>query len=346
MGEGELPVRERGRRSPVHLHGHVAVAWIAFFAVLLFTYIVAPNFFSTSSIFNVLRQAGILGIVTLGQGLVLLVAGVDLSVGATMAASLVLLAELSQGGGGSVPLALIAVLALGAAIGALNGGLITQRNVPPFVATLGMAAVVEGSRLAYTGGIPSGNIPEVLRPLGLGGFGPVPYGFMLWAVLAIVLWFVATRTTYGRKIYATGSSEEVSRRAGIKVGVITFSAYVVGGLLASIAGLVLSAYVGYVDPSVGAGYTLDSVAAAVVGGVAFTGGKGTVRGMAIGVLFITALLNLVIALDIDPNLQFVVRGVVIIVAISYFTLFGSSEGVARRPRWFDLGRVRTGHKGG
>jgi ribose transport system permease protein len=344
--EQKPPLPEKARSLPLALGVQPVVPWAAFLVLVIVTYFFAPSFFSSSSIFNVLRLAAILGIVTLGQGLVLLVAGVDLSVGATMAASLVLLAEVGRAGGGSVLTALFAVLVLGAVIGALNGSLVTLRKVPPFIATLGMAAVVEGGRLAYTGGIPSGNIPEVLRPLGLRGFGPLPYAFILWAGLAIVLWFALTRTTYGRKLYATGSSEEVARRSGIKVGLITFSAYVLGGLLASIASLILSAYVGYIDPSVGAGYTLDSVAAAVVGGVAFTGGKGTVRGMAIGALFITALLNLVIVLDVDPNLQFVVRGVVIILAVAYMALSDSGEDFDRPTRWFEFGRLNVGQKGG
>lgn len=281
------------------------------------------NFYSVDNVSNVLRQAGILGIVTLGQALVLLVGGVDLSVGATMSASLVLVAELSRPG--ELPLGLTAavVLGMGIAVGVINGFLCAIRNVPPFIATLAMTAVIGGAQLAYTKGVPAGSIPANLRPLGLGSLGGIPYPALLWITLAALLAFLTRRTIAGRQLYATGTSVAVAVRAGVRTRLLTMAAYIGSGLLAATAGIVLSAYVGYVDPGIGTGYDLDSISAAVVGGVAFTGGKGGVVGACAGVLFLTILLNLVILAGIDPNVQLVVRGALVIAAMTVLAIRSS-----------------------
>ena len=275
-----------------------------------------PAFFQSGNISNVLLQAGILGVVTLGQTMVLLVAGIDLSVAAVMSASLVVIASLSRVGGLSLMWIVLAALALGVLVGLVNGLLVAYKGVAPFITTLGMAAVVGGAQLAYTKGSPAGTVPDSLRPLGLDGVGLVPYAAMVWLGVAVLLWALLRLTTFGRHLYATGTSPKVAARAGVRVRLVTLSTYVACGLLAAAAGVILSAYVGYVDPGVGLGYDLDSIAAAVVGGVAFTGGRGGVVGACAGVLLLTVLLNLVILAGVDPNMQLVVRGVVIVIALA------------------------------
>jgi ribose/xylose/arabinose/galactoside ABC-type transport system permease subunit len=308
-------LRERAG-SGVHYYG--LIASVAGMAVLI--QLVAPHFYNSDNLFDVLRQAAILGIVTLGQALVLLVAGIDLSVGAVMSASLILLAELSGRHDLPVFVAVLGVLAMGATVGLANGALVTVRGLPPFVATLGMAVVLQGAQLAYTRGVPGGSIPGGLRPLGLSGFGVIPYAFLLCAALAALAWVLLNRTVYGRQVYATGTNAIAARLAGVPTRRVVLSTFIACSLLAATAGTVLSAYVGYVDEYVGTGFDLDSIAAAVVGGVAFTGGKGGVGGAILGVLFVTVLLNLVVLLGVDPNLRLVVRGAVIVGAVAFFAL--------------------------
>jgi ribose/xylose/arabinose/galactoside ABC-type transport system permease subunit len=292
------------------------VVLVASAALLVVAAVAVPGFYSEQNVFNVFRQAAILGIVTLGQLLVMLVGGIDLSVGAVIGVSAVVLAEVggSTGEGPVLP-AILGVLLLGVAVGLVNGVLITLRSVPPFVATLGMSVLLLGARLAYTNGVPSGEIPKTLRPLGLSGIGVVPHALVLWAVLAVLVWLLTTRTTYGRRLYATGTNLQAARLAGIRVRTVVLSTYVLCSVLAACAGLVFSSYVGYVDRYIGQGIDLDSIAAAVVGGVAFSGGKGGVGGTVLGVFLITILLDFVILLGVDPNLQLVVRGAVIVVAV-------------------------------
>lgn len=290
-----------------------------------------PSFYRSENLTNVLRQAGILGVVTLGQTLVLLVAGVDLSVGAVMSGTLIAVAALSRSGSVPLTLVLLVVLVLGLLVGCVNGLLIAYRRVPPFVATLGMTAVVAGGQLAYTKGVPAGTIPQHLRPLGLGGIGIIPYAALLWLALTGALLVLLRGTVYGRQLYAVGTAAQVAARAGAHVRLITLSAYVGCSILAAAAGIVLSAYVGYVDPGVGSGYDLDSISAAVVGGVAFSGGRGGVIGAAMGVLFLTALLNLVILAGVNPNVQLIVRGGVVIVAMAVLALRSASNPTERKP---------------
>ncbi len=209
-------------------------------------------------------------------------------------------------------------LALGASVGAANGLLVSLRDVPPFAATLGMLAVIQGAILVYTKGIPAGNIPTSLRPVALSGVGIVPYSLIICLGIAALLMFALRRGTYGRKIYAVGRSPEVARRAGISTTYVRVSAYVACGVLAAAAGIILSAYVGYVDPEIGGNYNLESIAAAVLGGVAFTGGEGGVTGALAGSLFLLALLNVATISSLNPFTQLIVQGVVMLIAVFLF----------------------------
>lgn len=275
-----------------------------------------PSFFQNQNLTNVLRAAAILGLVTLGQTFVLLVGGIDLSVGAVMSFGLVLLADVSRNYDTAV--AVIVVLTMSLLVGSINGVLVTLRAVPPFVATLGMSIVVAGASLAYTKGVPAGDIPASLRPLGTQGVAGIPYAFVLWIAVAASVWFVLRKTRFGYHVYATGTSVRGARLAGIRTTKVTFLCYVLGSFLAAVGGIVLSAYAGYIDEYIGTGYDLDSIAAAIIGGVSFAGGEGSVLGVVAGVLFVTVLLNLVILAGLDPNLQLVVRGTILILAVAVF----------------------------
>lgn len=236
-----------------------------------------------------------------------------------MDATLIVIAELNRNQDRLV-LSLLLCLALGAAVGLVNGLLVSYRNVPPFAATLGMLAVIEGGILVYTKGVPAGQIPSSLRPVALSGVGIVPYSLLICLGVAALLTFVLRRGTYGRKIYAVGRSPEVARRAAISTTTIRVSAYVACSVLAATAGIILSAYVGYVDPKIGGNYNLESIAAAVLGGVAFTGGQGGALGALAGAVFLLGLLNVVTLSSLNPFMQLIVQGVVMLVAVSAFQL--------------------------
>ncbi len=276
-----------------------------------------PGFYSPENVTNLLRQTSILGIVALGQTVVLLVSGVDLSVGAVIGLTVMTVPEFTHASDALIPMAVVVVMVLAAAVGLTNGLLITKRSVPPFAATLGMGVLVEGARLAYTHGYPSATIPPGIRPLGLITFGPFPLVFVIFLALAFALWFALSRTTYGRRVYAIGLSPKVARLAGVNVDRVVISVYVLCSLTAAVAGLVLTGWIGYVDKYVGRDFAFDSITVAVVGGTSFAGGQGGIIGSLFGALFLMLILNLVVLLGVDPNAQLVVKAIIVLVAV-YF----------------------------
>lgn len=315
----ETPLGQGGaaRRPWTHRRAAYAAPVVVALVVAGLLVVFEPNFYRLANLHLLMQQFAVLGLVTLGQLLVLLVAGIDLSVGAVMNASLIIIALMNQHHD-RLALSVAAAVGLGAAVGLVNGLFVSFRDVPPFAATLGTTAVVQGAILVYTKGVPAGNIPASLRPIALHGIGVVPWAFLLCLAIALVLLVVLRRGTYGRKIYAVGRSPEVAARVAISPTAIRVSAYVACSVLAALAGIVLSAYVGYVDPTIGGNYNLESIAAAVLGGVAFTGGEGGALGALAGAAFLLVLLNVVVLSSVSPFTQLIVQGVVMLVAVSIF----------------------------
>src|SRR2546428_2691059 len=289
--------------------------------------ILEPNFYRPANLHVLMQQYAVLGLVTLGQLLVLLVSGIDLSVGAVMNATLIIIALMNHYDEHLLLLSLVLCIVFGAAVGTTNGLLVSLRDVPPFAATLGMTAGVEGAILVYTKGIPAGNIPASLRPVALSGVGVVPYSLIICLGIAAAFVFVLKRGTFGRMIYAVGRSPEVARRVAISTTYVRLIAYLLCGVLAAFAGIILSAYVGYVDPKIGGDYNLESIAAAVLGGVAITGGEGGAIGALAGVLFLLVLLNVVTLSSLNPFTRLIVQGVVILVALSAFQVLKNRSAV-------------------
>lgn len=293
--------------------------YVALVVVLLIAALIAPAFYKPLNLYNVIRQSAALGVASVGQTFVVLGAGIDLSVGAVMGLAVVLIADISGGNDSLVPLATLITLMAAALVGLLNGFLVTKRNVPPIVATLGVGILVEGARLAYTRATPSGGVPPIIRFFGKGQVGPIPTAIIVLAVFAGLGGFVLHRTSYGRKLYAAGGNREAARLSGIPVDRILVVSYVICSVLAGVAGLLVGGYIGYVDRYLGRGFELDSIAAVIVGGAAFMGGRGNLRGTIAGVLFLTILLNIVLILNLNVQLQLVVKGLAIIGAVALYS---------------------------
>jgi ribose/xylose/arabinose/galactoside ABC-type transport system permease subunit len=298
--------------------------YLAVLLVLIATAIVQPAFFALGNIQNVLKQAATLGIVAVGQTFVILGCGIDLSVGGVMGLATIIVADLSQGGNGALPIFIGLCLLMGGLVGLANGLLITKRNVPPFVATLGMFITIEGARQAYTKGVPSGAIPPFLRVLGGQSSAGIPNSVILLVLIVVAASVLLYRTSFGRSLYATGGNREVARLSGIRVDRIIIGTYIISATLAAVAGLVLGGYIGYVDRYLGRGFDLDSVAAVVVGGTIFAGGKGGLGGTLAGMLLITILYNLVLMLNLSVQYQLAVKGVVIIAAVALYSFRSKS----------------------
>ena len=298
--------------------------YIALAILLLFAAVLTPRIYAVDTIAIVMRQAAQLGIVAIGQTLVLLVAGLDLSVGGIFIMTSVVVAEVGAGRNEMIIPAILVALALGALVGLGNGLLVTKRRVPPFVATLGMLVLVKGATQAYTRGVPGGFVPEALGIVNQSWF-VLSIPLALWLGLNAVFIFILRGTTFGRRVYAVGSNIEAARLSGIPVDRIRIAVYVLGSLFAVVSGVVLTGYVLYVDRFIGSGLDLDSIAAAVVGGTAFIGGRGGLLGTIAGVLIIQILSTMVLLLGLDVEVQFIIKGLVILGAVTLYSVANVEE---------------------
>jgi ribose/xylose/arabinose/galactoside ABC-type transport system permease subunit len=286
-------------------------------ALIAVTGILSPSFLAANNISNMLLQAAPLGIVVIGQVLVILVRGLDLSVASVMATAAVVATSFSGQDSDALPVFLVAML-IGLLTGLVNGLLITKRNVSPFLATLATMTLLQGLRFAYTQGAPSGNVPPIYRVLGSQTFFGVPYNLMILIVLAAVFSVLLNKSTYGRRVYLTGGNPVMSRLVGINSDRITIASYVISGGLAALAGLIYSGFVGIVDNWVGRGFELDSIVAAVMGGVALSGGRGSIMGGLFGAAILVVVFNAVLMIGMPIEFQIIIKGVVIIVAAAFY----------------------------
>ena len=293
--------------------------YIALMLLLIVAAVVTPNLFEKETLAVMFRQCAQLGIIAIGQTMVMLVAGLDLSVGGVIVMTSMVVAEVSNGRNEMIPAAIVVALIIGMLIGLGNGLLVTKRKVPPLVATLVMLFLVQGAQQAFTRGVPSGFVPEALGIVNQSwGFLSIP--LLIWIGLNAVFLVILKGTTYGRRIYATGSNPEAARLTGIPVNLIKISVYVLASGLAVISGVVLTGYVGYVDRFIATGLDLDSIAAAVVGGTAFFGGRGGLLGTIAGVLIIQVLSTMVVLIGLDIETQFIIKGLVILAAVTLYGL--------------------------
>ncbi|MBW2056841.1 MAG: ABC transporter permease [Deltaproteobacteria bacterium] len=295
-------------------------AYVILAFLIIISGVVQPIFFDPRNIFNVLLRAAPLGIVTVGQFIVILGGGFDLSV-ASLMATVNIIAAAGMFGRDELclPISLLC-LGVGALVGTINGVLITKRGIPPFIMTLGMMILLQGIRFVWTKGAPFGTIPPMLRFIGKGRIWIVPTPVIVFGLVAAAAAVVLYGTTYGRQLYATGGNPRATKLAGINVDRVVTMSYVISGFLAALAGLVLTGYLGLADNWAGKGYELGSIAAVVVGGASLGGGKGTIGGTVAGVLIMSILTNMVLLLNFDVELGMIVEGIVLITAVSFYSL--------------------------
>jgi ribose transport system permease protein len=291
------------------------VAALTAAAVLVAIAVFAPAMLSGRSVQNMLIQLGPLGIVAIGQCLVILVRGLDLSVASVMASAAVIAASFGPSPA-VVPLAITLIIFVSGAVGLVNGLLVTKRKLEPFLVTLATMIVVQGVRSAVTEGAPLGDTPDFIRFMGRGIVGGVPANAILLLAVAIAVAFVLRKTVFGRKIYIVGSNERAAYLSGIDPDGIKIACYMGCSILAGLAGMVLAGYLDQVDNWVGRGYELDSIVAAVLGGVALTGGVGGAIGALSGAVILVLLSNFILHLGIAVEFQMIMKGLVVVGAVA------------------------------
>lgn len=293
-----------------HIMIVVMVAIIAFFAYR------SARFATPDNLMTILVAAAPFALIALGQTLVILTGGIDLSVGSVIAASAMAAAWSAKNMGDNPLYPLGAAVLAGLVAGAINGLVVSRLNVPPFIATLGMLTLASGVAYVIGNGAPINGLPSsygVFANTSVGGI-TIPVLLMIVAILAFA--FIMRRTAYGLRVYALGGNRLAAEIAGVRSKGILFSVYVISGLLAGLSGLMLSSRVITGAPNLGQGYELDAIAAVVIGGASLMGGRGTVWGTAIGLLLIQTINNGLDLLLVPAYWQNVIKGVIIVAAVA------------------------------
>jgi ribose/xylose/arabinose/galactoside ABC-type transport system permease subunit len=292
---------------------------LAFIALcVVFTFAVpwrdgTPVFLSQVNVLNVIRQVSVVGIMAVGMTFVILLGQIDLGVGSLLALTGMVAAIMQRADLGLVP-SILGSLTLGAATGLLVGGLVTKGGIPSFVATLGVLAAFRGATLLISGQ-PVLGLKEDFRFIGAGEVLGLPFPIVLFAIVVAIGVIVLRRTRFGRYIYAVGGNETAAKLSGINVEVIKLSAFVISGICTAVSALILTARLNSGQPLAGQGYELDVIAAVVVGGTSLSGGRGSVGGSVIGAMLIGVLSNGLTLLQVPPDWQPIVKGVIIVAAV-------------------------------
>ena len=284
-------------------------------AYAILVQIVNPIFFTMANINNLLRQTGFVFISGIGMTLVLISAGIDLSVGSVLALSCVTAGIFMVNMGLPIGIAIIMALLIGTIIGLVNGAIIVRFKTPPMIMTLGMMFMARGMVFVTTQGIPIFPMPRSFQAIEQNSILGVPTIVWLSAFLCILFHLILTRTTYGRAIYAIGGNAATAKLSGIPIGRITASVFAISGLMAAITGVMMGSRLGSAQPSIGTGHEMIVIAACIVGGTSTFGGRGTILGTAIGALFMNMLTNSMTLMRVDIYYQNLVVGAVLVFAV-------------------------------
>jgi ribose transport system permease protein len=298
--------------------------------------VLSDKFLTMDNGWNILRQISVNICISVGMTLIVLTAGIDLSVGSVLALCGAITAGLLKNGivwasedtfnGFTLMGALLAGILAGAVLGLFNGFVITKFSVPPFVATLAMLTIARGLTMLWTKGHPISNLGPDFAVIGTGWLLGIPVPVWIAGSVVLLAVFLTQQTRLGRYIYAIGGNENAAVLSGINITKIKLIVYSIGGALAAIGGIMVTSRLDSAQPNAGTGYELDAIAAVVIGGTSLSGGKGTVWGTVMGAIIIGVLNNGLVLLNVSPFWQQVVKGGVILLAVIIDRLGNKKEG--------------------
>lgn len=280
--------------------------------------LINDRFMTGSNILNILRQTSINSIIAAGMTFVIITGGIDLSVGATLALSGAVVAMLISLGYSPI-VAIVAALAVGGGIGFFNGIVIAKGKLQPFIVTLATMTVFRGITLVFTDGKPISagyeKNAEFLSSIGNGYFIGIPIPIIIMILVFIIGFYVLTQTTVGRYVYSLGGNEEATKLSGVNTDRIKIMVYTISGVLAALAGIIITARLSSAQPTAGSGYELDAIAAVVLGGTSLAGGVGSILGTVTGALIIGVLNNALNLMNVSSYYQLLAKGIVILIAV-------------------------------
>ena len=302
------------KRKKISLDFPWITAAIAMVVLVVALSLANPMFLSTSNLMSILRQAAVYVIMGLGMSFVMMTGGVDLSQGSLLALIGVISAYIVQNVG-SIPLAILVSVIVGAVIGSINGSIISCLNIPPFIATLASMYLCRGLTLVITQASPIVLTNEAFKWIGTGSLLGLPVPVYIFLIAAAAGQFILSSTATGRFILAVGSNQEAARLSGIKTRWNKCKAYILSGIMVSIAGIVYVSRLGAAQATAGQSYEMEAIAAAVLGGTSVMGGEGTVFGTVLGAIVVAIVRNAMVLLEISTYYQQIVTGAVILIAV-------------------------------
>ncbi len=298
---------------------------IALFMLCIVFGILSDKFFTVANGLNVMRQISVNICIAVGMTLIIITAGIDLSVGSVLALCGVVTAGLLKNGialpslnlfiGFSILGAILAGIIVGCLLGFFNGLVITKFKVPPFVATLAMLTIARGLTMLYTNGFPISSFGSSFTFIGGGWLMGLPVPVWIAAIIVVAAIIVTKKIKLGRYIFAIGGNENAAKLSGININRVKIIVYTIAGALAAVGGIIVTARLDSAQPNAGTSYELDAIAAVVIGGTSLSGGRGSIWGTVLGALIIGVLNNGLVLLDVSPFWQQVVKGGVILLAV-------------------------------
>jgi ribose/xylose/arabinose/galactoside ABC-type transport system permease subunit len=305
--------------------------------------LLSPLFFTAANLKNFISQASYNGILSVGMTFVILIGGIDLSVGSIVGFASILYGTLMHGNfftfmpneifiykGATVltpilplPFDIIFVLLIGGLLGFLNGVISSRFHIHSFIVSLCMMIFVRGLAVSYTNGQPLFGVPDSISYLAYGEPLGIPMPAIVWLIICIIAVWILKYTRFGRRIYAVGGDEEAARLSGIQPSLYQIFPLIVSGLLAAAVGIIMSGRMGCGDPKIGEGWQTDAIAAVVIGGASLSGGKGGIGGTIIGVLIMGLINNVMNLLEIDAYPQQMAKGIIIIAALAIQGVFSA-----------------------
>ena len=296
--------------------------WALLAAIVIITTVFAPGFLSKANLISMLNEAVVVGIIAVGMTYVIISDCFDLSSGAIMGICCVIAMRIGPHDFGSTALSLLVPIVLGALIGAVDGFIVGYLDLNGFIATLGMQYVVLGATLIYTQGTYTTlaqyttNYDNLYCRLGTASVGGIPLQVLIMIVLAVIAQLVLSYTNFGQYIRVSGENKQAATLSGVKVESVRLRCYVILGVCAAIAGLVLGSWVRQFEPQTGIGYEFEAITAVVLGGTSLAGGKGNIFNSIAGALIMVMIVNAMIMLDFSYNYQLMIRGLVLIIAVT------------------------------
>ncbi len=306
-------------RAFISRNGVTVLLYAIIFVLFMIGQIITPDYLEPTHIGAILRTASFIGFVAIGQTMVILTGGIDLSVGPLVTMGNVFICIMQQGKDTNNLWSFAAIILLGLAIGAINGMGISFLKIPPIVMTLAMGSLVTGFMLIISKGAPTGYASPLLHQIGVGYlFGSIPIVVVIWLLFSILTILLLTSTPYGRRLYLAGASSKVAHLSGVNVPLVTIIAYALSGLFAVLAGTFMAGYTLNAFLGIGDAYTMWSITAVVIGGTSLSGGKGGYLGTIAGAIILVLLESLLVIVNVPDAGRKIASGLIILIMITVY----------------------------